>query len=118
MGIVIDTNVLINEERGKSGLREAIGNAADSECHLSVITMNELLHGLFRAPAHPKAAERRIFLTRIFSRFRILNIDQETAEIHAVLWADLVSRNEMIGVHDSWIAATCLQYGHELEFTE
>jgi len=36
--------------------------------------------------------------------------DLATARTHARLWNDLESSGIMIGLHDSWIAATCLTY--------
>jgi predicted nucleic acid-binding protein len=42
------------------------------------------------------------------SRFPILEIDLAVARTHAALWGGLTQRGEMIGVHDSWIAATCV----------
>ena len=42
------------------------------------------------------------------ARFPTLEIDLEVARTHAALWSDLAQRGEMIGVHDSWLAATCI----------
>ena len=44
----------------------------------------------------------------------VLEIDLATARSHAQLWADLARRGNMIGVHDSWLAATCLAHGFRL----
>ena len=38
----------------------------------------------------------------------MLEIDLEAARTHARLWSELAQRGEMIGVHDSWLAATCI----------
>ena len=32
----------------------------------------------------------------------------ESARAHAGLWSSLAPHGEMIGVHDAWIAATCI----------
>jgi tRNA(fMet)-specific endonuclease VapC len=47
----------------------------------------------------------------VLAAFPILEIDLATARSHAQLWSDLVERGQMIGVHDLWLAATCLAHG-------
>lgn len=44
----------------------------------------------------------------------MLVIDLATARSHAQLWAGLARRGTMIGVHDSWLAATCLAHSLSL----
>jgi tRNA(fMet)-specific endonuclease VapC len=34
--------------------------------------------------------------------------------VHAQIWAELQAKGEMIGAHDSWIAATALAHGMTL----
>jgi tRNA(fMet)-specific endonuclease VapC len=41
-------------------------------------------------------------------------IDLPIARQHAQIWAELKSKGTLIGLHDSWIAATCLVYDHTL----
>ncbi len=53
-------------------------------------------------------ARRLTFVEAVLARFPILEIDLSVARAHARLWSELTRRGEMIGVHDSWIAATCL----------
>ena len=114
MGFVIDSNVIIAAERSRSGLELLLGDALDSECFLSVITVSELLHGIARAASVTQLRRRLQFLEPILDRFEILPIDEATARLHATLWADLLSTGTMIGIHDLWIAASCLRYGHAL----
>src|ERR1017187_3405728 len=114
MGLVIDTGVTIEAERKRLRLSEILGDIPDSECFLSVITLSELLHGVERAST-PQLRQKRIeFLNPILQRYPILPIDSEVARVHAVIWADLLSRGSMIGFHDLWIAATYIHHGHEI----
>jgi tRNA(fMet)-specific endonuclease VapC len=39
-------------------------------------------------------------------------VNEAVAHEHARLFADLVSRGQMIGAHDLWIAATAMTHGH------
>jgi predicted nucleic acid-binding protein len=111
MGILIDTNVLIDYERGRLDLTSKIEGREQEECFISVITASELLHGVWRAKEPHIRSRRSAFVEAILERLPILPTDLSTARIHAQLWADLESRGTMIGVHDSWLAATCIAHG-------
>ncbi|MDZ7617519.1 MAG: hypothetical protein U1E05_10970, partial [Patescibacteria group bacterium] len=59
-------------------------------------------------------AKRLGFVERVLAALPTLAIDLATARSHSQLWADLARRGAMIGVHDSWLAATCLAHGLRL----
>jgi len=81
---------------------------------LSVISASELLHGVYRASTPRVRANRLAFVEAVLSSFPLLEIDLATARSHAKLWSQLEQRGDMIGVHDSWLAATCLAHGLKL----
>ncbi len=114
MGVLIDSSVWIGAERAASGLPRHILGREDEEAFLSVITASELLHGVHRAAAARVRARRLAFVEAVLSALPILPIDAAVARTHAALWADLAGRGRMIGVHDSWLAATCLAHGLRL----
>ncbi|HET6402218.1 MAG TPA: PIN domain-containing protein [Candidatus Kapabacteria bacterium] len=114
MGFVSDKDVLINAERQRSHLADLVRRDPLAEYFISAITVSELFHGFERASNEKQRTDRRKFLDTVLSNFRVLPIDTEIAKVHATIWADLVARNEMIGLHDSWIAATCIYHGHSL----
>jgi tRNA(fMet)-specific endonuclease VapC len=114
MGFVIDSDVAINAERQRKKLSDLIIQDPTAEYFISVITVSELFHGYERATNEKVRDERKQFIESILNHFRVISIDAETAKIHAKIWAGLQERHEMIGVHDSWIAASCLYYGHTL----
>jgi tRNA(fMet)-specific endonuclease VapC len=108
MGLLIDSNVLIaieREDRGISTLFDAVG---DEDAAISVVTASELLHGVHRATAAGIRSKRQAFVEGVLSALPVLEIDLTTARSHARLWSDLLKRGQMIGIHDSWLAATCL----------
>lgn len=70
-----------------------------------------MLHGIARAKVPAIQAKRTKFVEQLLVDFPVVAIDIATARIHASLWADLETRGVMIGRHDAWIAATCLQHG-------
>ncbi len=111
MGFLLDSNVLIDLERGRIELEPHIALREDEEFFLSVITASELLHGVFRAQKPEQKNRRSAFVEAVLDRFPILDIDLSVARIHAQLWAQMESEGNMIGLHDSWIAATALAHG-------
>lgn len=114
MGILIDTSILINFERANTDVSAYIQGREKEEAFLSVISASELLHGVHRAATSGIKAKRLAFVEGVLAALPILEVGLETARSHAQLWADLARRGEMIGVHDSWLAATCLAHGLRL----
>lgn len=110
MGVLIDTNVLIEYERGRLNLEPHLSRHGQEEFFLSVVTASELLHGVHRA-ADPRIRMRRsVFVEALLERFPLLPIDLTTARVHAQVWAELAGAGKMIGPNDLWIAATALAH--------
>jgi tRNA(fMet)-specific endonuclease VapC len=110
MGILVDTGVFILGERNPGRLSEVLTPVSAERACISVIMASELLHGVHRAVENSVRARREAFVEAILARVPILGIDLPIARVHARLWAELVQQGTMIGLHDSWIAATCLAY--------
>ena len=114
MGILIDTSILIDFERGLIDITPHIKGREKEEFFLSVISASELLHGVFRAKDSNIRSRRSAFVEGILERFSIIPIDITAARIHSQLWANLESHGTMIGLHDLWLAATCISTGYIL----
>jgi len=114
LGILIDTSIFIDCERGRLDIQPHIGGREREDCFVSVITASELLHGVHRAKEAHVRSRRAAFVEAIVEAFPVLPIDLPTARIHAQLWAELASSGTMIGPHDSWLAAACIAHGHTL----
>lgn len=110
MAVLIDTSILIAHERGQLDVAARVRDQENEPCYLSVITASELLHGVYRASDPTIRTRRLVFVEAVLASFPILEIDLQVARAHAVLWSDLAQRGEMIGAHDSWIAATCIAH--------
>ena len=110
MGILIDSDVLISLERTGAAVDDYIRGREDEDLFISVISASELLHGVHRAAAPRARARRSAFVEAILSAVPVLGIDLNTARAHARLWSELKSSGRMIGVHDSWLAATCVAH--------
>lgn len=111
MGVIVDTNILIKYEKGLLDLEDIVGGREQEDFFISVITASELLHGVFRAIEPAIKSKRSAFVEGILGNFSILPIDLSIARTHSRLWAALQSQGKMIGIHDSWIAATCIAKG-------
>lgn len=111
MGFVIDSSILIEFERGRLDLSGYIKRWGEDAFFVSVISMSELLHGVHRANNEHIRIRRSAFVEGVFERFPLLPITPDIARFQAQVWASLQAEGRMIGLHDSWLAATCLVYG-------
>ncbi len=109
MAILIDTDLLIDLERGVTApeVEQLLG---EEDRAISVITVSELLHGVHRATG-ARRARRNAFVEHLLAGLRAIPITDAVARVHADLWAQLSERGELIGAHDLWIGATALAHG-------
>ena len=91
MGVLIDSSILIEAERGRLSLESHVAAHTDEDFFVSVITASELLHGVHRATQPPLRAWRSAFVEGILERFPVLQIDLATARADARVRADVVS---------------------------
>lgn len=110
MGILIDSSILIAHERRQLDITARVRGRENEPFYLSVISASELLHGVYRAMDPAIRTRRQAFVEAVLTSFPILEIDLEVARAHAALWSSLAQQGAMIGVHDSWIAATCIAH--------
>lgn len=107
MGLLIDTSVLIELERGA----ESTPTPFQSEqVFLAAVSASELLHGLHRANTAARRARRENFVENILRLLPILDFDLSVARVYAQIWADVRVAGFTVGTHDLQIAATALQY--------
>lgn len=110
MGLLIDTDVLILADRGKTSLD--LGRfEAEGMAYISAITASELLVGVHRALDPAVRARRTAFVESLLAALPALPVDLETARVHAQLLGHL-SAHEMIGAHDALIGATAMRHGY------
>lgn len=114
MGILIDSSILIHFERLGTDISTYVKGREGEDVFLSVISASELLHGVHRAADRRIKATRLAFVEGVLTAIPVLPVDLAVARSHSQLWADLAQHGRMIGVHDSWLAATCLAHGLRL----
>ncbi len=108
MGVILDTSVLIEAERGAMRLEPFLKSLGDEAVAISVITASELLHGCLRAREASVRVRRSAFVEALLEMIPVVQFGMIEARRHAELWADLSHRGKLIGVHDMMIAATAL----------
>lgn len=111
MGILIDTSVLIDAERGRIDLTPHLAARTGEQAFLSVITVSELLFGAHRTRDPAQRNRRFAVAESVLTQFEVLQADVAVARLHAQIKADLAARGTPIGPHDLWLAATCLAHG-------
>lgn len=114
MGLILDTSVLIADERGKFDMPGFLGRHSTTQPVISAITASEMLHGVERAIEPGRRARRQRHVEGILRSIAVEAFDLAQARFHARLWADLESRGMVIGPHDMLIAAAALELGHDV----
>ena len=107
MAVLIDTDLLIDLERGDAAVEALLG---EEERAISVITVSELLHGTLRTRGAARA-RRLAFVEHLLASLQAIPITEPVARIHAEIWSGLAERGEPVGAHDLWIAATAVAHG-------
>jgi len=108
MGILIDSSVFIAAERGRLSLTGHLTGREQEPVVLSALTASELLHGVHRAASPERRVQRERFVEAILARFPVVEFGLEAARVHARLWAEMLTRGEMVGAHDLIIGATAV----------
>jgi len=114
MGLILDTSIIVADERGRFSLASLFRARAGTEFFISSITASELLHGVERANTAERREKRSIYVEELLKMLPAIEFDLRVARRHARLWAELEVSRKMIGPHDLIIAATALEHGHSV----
>ncbi len=106
MGLILDSSLLIADEREKFNLSVWLRSRPPEPIAVSAITLWELWLGIEVEVDSGRARRRRRWLDRAFRRLEIIPFDTILARVHARLWAQLAAAGQMIGAHDLIVAAT------------
>ena len=110
MGLILDTSVFVQGERGAGGVDfDRWGDRG--EAFLSAVSVSELLVGVHRADTEARRTRRLAYVEGILARVPVLDFDTDAARVHATVFATLSARGQLIGAHDLIIAATALSHG-------
>jgi tRNA(fMet)-specific endonuclease VapC len=113
MVIILDADVIIRGEKGAFELREWLQAHADDQFLVAAITIAELWHGVERATGKQRAVRER-YLRSMLVVLPVLPYTEQTAYVHARLWAGLQASGKMIGYYDLMVAATAIEHDCEV----
>jgi predicted nucleic acid-binding protein len=111
MGVILDSSVLIEAERGHLDIDRFINGREMQPFGLSVITFAELLHAVRRADSEKRPIKRSAYVEKVIELFPIYPFGIDTARAYAELWAGLLKKGIQIGAHDLIIASTAIALG-------
>ena len=111
MGIIFDTSLLIEAERGHLDIEAFTKDREEEPFGLSVITIAELLHGVHRADSSKRRLKRSAYVEKVIELLPVYPFDIATVRIYAEIWAYLSRKGIQIGAHDLMIGATALSLG-------
>jgi tRNA(fMet)-specific endonuclease VapC len=113
MAIILDADVVIRGERGTFDLKKWVASRPNDLFEIAAITVAELWHGVERASgAHRIKRER--YLSTILQSLPIISYTEQTAYVHARIWAALQASGKMIGFYDLIVGATALERGSQV----
>src|SRR3989337_3403883 len=112
MGIIFDTSVLIAFERSAGNIDKFIEGRESEPFGVSVITVSELIHGIYRADSEKRRLKREAFVEKIIDNFPVYPFDLGAARIYARIWAKMAKSGISIGAHDLIIASTAISLGY------
>jgi tRNA(fMet)-specific endonuclease VapC len=108
VAIILDADVVIGGEKGRFDFSGWLASRGDEQFEIAAITVAELWHGVERASGAHRAA-RETYLRALLELLPIVPYTEQTAYLHARLWAQLASAGKMIGPYDLIVAATALE---------
>ncbi|MET3496641.1 type II toxin-antitoxin system VapC family toxin [Variovorax boronicumulans] len=107
---LLDTNVIseLRRPRPHGAVVAWLASVADSDLHLSAVTLGEIQAGieLTREQDAAKAAEIEQWAALVAASYNVLPMDAQTFR----LWAKLMHRNSNTLYEDAMIAATAKQH--------
>jgi tRNA(fMet)-specific endonuclease VapC len=111
MGLIFDTSLLIAAERGLLDIDGFIKGKEEELFGISVVTVSELLHGVYRADTEKRRLKREAYVENVIEVFPIYHFDTSSARIYARIWSNLASKSTQVGAHDLIIASTAISLG-------
>jgi tRNA(fMet)-specific endonuclease VapC len=114
MGVILDSSILIESERGRLDMAAFIAGRENEPFGISVISVSELLHGVHRADSSKRRLKRSAFVEKVIELFPIYSFEIAAARIYAEIWADLLQKGSRIGAHDLMIGATAISLGYSV----
>src|SRR4030095_16606921 len=119
-GLVLDSSVLVAAECAQLTTPEVLrnirrsANAGDVSIVISVLTVAELGHGIYRANSPERRQQRRQFLDELKAHIPVHPITEATAEIIARVGGEQSAKGINLPLIDLMIGACALELGYAI----
>src|SRR5260221_7549978 len=116
MGVILDSSVLIAGERRGDSVRQILkrvqASHGETESGLSVVTIVELTHGIYRAKSDADRERRRAFTEELCRDVTVHAVTLEVAQLAGMVEGEQAARGLSIAFEDLLIGATALHLGY------
>jgi tRNA(fMet)-specific endonuclease VapC len=116
MGVILDSSVLIAGERRGESVRQILKRVqaahGEADSALSVVTIVELTHGIYRAKNDADRERRRAFSEELRRDMVVHPVTVEIAELAGRIEGEQATRGVNIAFEDLLIGTTALHLGY------
>lgn len=109
MNILLDSGVLIRLAGEMPDWVQEL-DPTDGVCGISVVTLDELLRSVSMSKSGADRARRMAVIEGLAEKFEVFPIDESIARVHAALREGLGRHSRKVGLHQGWLASTCLAH--------
>ena len=118
MGLMLDSTVLIDVERSGKNLDSlidaTIDRFGDMNLAFSVMSVGELLHGMWRANKEDRRARRERFIEEAIRRLEVVEITLPVMRVFGRVEAELREAGTLIATPDMLIGCSALYRSDEV----
>lgn len=118
MGLILDSSVLIAGERRGETVKQVIervrGVCGDAESALSVISILELTHGIYRAKTEADRERRKAFAEELTRDMIVHPVSLAISQLAGQIEGEQASKGVSIALDDLIIGATALHLGFDV----
>jgi len=116
MGLILDSSILVAAERSSESvsaiLRRVQAAQGETESGLSVVTIIELTHGIYRAKNETDRERRRTFTEELCRDMTVHPVTLEIAQLAGKVEGERAAQGVSIAFEDLLIGATALHLGY------
>jgi predicted nucleic acid-binding protein len=118
VGLVLDSSAAVAAERAGTNPRRLLENIAlrtgDDEIAVSVVTLLELAHGVYRAVTTDRKERRQRFLDELMAVIPIQPVTSSVALRAGQIDGESQAKGVLIPLSDLLIGVTALELGYEI----
>jgi tRNA(fMet)-specific endonuclease VapC len=118
LGVVLDSTVVITAERKSFSVSQLVetihGRFGEIEVSLSVITVAELVHGIYRATTPEASERRREYIRELVDLIPVHPITVQTAYLVGQIDGQEAAKGNVLPFNDLLIAVAAIEQGYAI----